>query len=207
MFAGILAAWKALSPLIRYGSMAGFVALVIGGYFGWRAYQQHLGKEKQDAIYQAELTKQSIAANQQTVRQSDIGQQTVSDLIAINHDLRAKLDAVQQELADHANATTKQACPIDPDAVRIVNDLARVLNESTSDQRVPAAGEAPRRAPVEAEASVTATPDAVYLLERIRLLTEREAVTDAAHRKLSDYVLEQYRSDYEYYYGLVAPAE
>lgn len=205
MFAGMLAAWKGLSPLIRYGSIAGLVALLIGGYFGWREYQRHLGKEKMEAIYETELRKQSQNATQEYVRQIDIKDRHVKELLSLNDDLRTQLDAIKQEIINHANATKRQACPVDADAVRIVNDLARVLNDNASHQRMPAASEATGEPAVEAEPPVTATEDAVYLLERIRLLTDRLAVTDAGYHKLSDYVVEQYEQAWHYYAGQVPP--
>lgn len=191
----ILAAWKAASPLIKIGSIAGAAVIVVGLYVGWREYQQHLGGEEVRAEHQAELTKQSYDATQEYVRQDDLKQRHVDELIYLNQSLETKLAAAQKELEQYEH---KKACPIDADALRIVNDLARVLNTAAPDERVSASGEAAGESSVEAQATVTVT-DTAALVRRIAELTEREAITDAAHQKLSEWAIESYESSRRFY--------
>lgn len=191
----VLAAWKAASPLIKLGSIVGAVALVVGLYVGWREYQQYLGREEIRAEQQAELTKQSYDATQEAVRQSDIRQHHVEELIQVTADLQEQLVRAQQEIDRYAK---KKVCPLDADAVRIVNDLARVLNDAAPDERVSAAGEAAGELAVEAQAPIAVT-DTAALVQRIKELTERESVTDAKHQQLSAYVLDQYEQAQRFY--------
>lgn len=193
----MLPAIMALRPAIKYGILAGIVALVIGGYFGWKEYQQYIGREEVRAEQQAELTKQQHQATEEAVRQSDIRQQHVEELIQVNASLQARLEQSKKEIDRYAK---KKVCPLDDDAVRIVNDLARVLDDTTADERVSTSGEAAGEPPVETQATVAVT-DTAALIQRIAELTERESMTDAAHRKLSEYVIAQYEQALRFYMG------
>lgn len=197
MLAGIWAAWKAISPLIRYGVIAGVIASLIAGWFGYQQYLLYKGRQQQLAKQNMQLRQQAQESTEEFQRQADIRQRNTEAMGATIATLQEELVRARQEIDHYAK---KKVCPLDSDAVRIVNDLARVLNEPAAAQRVSAAGEATGESPVEAQAPVTA-PDTAALIQRIADLTEREALTDAAHKHLSQYVLEKYEQEIKFYYG------
>ena len=197
MLAGIWAAWKAISPLIRYGVIAGVIAALIAGWFGYQQYLLYKGRQQQLAKQNMQLRQQAQESTEEFQRQADIRQRNTEAMGTTIATLQEELVRARREIDDYAK---KKVCPLDGDAVRIVNDLARVLNEPAAAQRVSASGEATGEPAVETQTAVTA-PDTTALVQRIADLTEREALTDAAHKQLSQYVLEKYEQEIKFYYG------
>ena len=196
MLAGIWAAWKAISPLIRYGVIAGVIAALIAAWFGYQQYLLYKGRQQQLAKQNVQLRQQAQESTEEFQRQADIRQRNTEAMGATIATLQEELVRARQEIDHYAK---KKVCPLDSDAVRIVNDLARVLNEPAA-QRVSTSGETTGESAVEAQAPITAS-DTAALIQRIADLTEREALTDAAHKHLSQYVLEKYEQEIKFYYG------
>lgn len=193
------AAWKAASPLIKYGVLAGLILALWGWYVAQREYHQYQGRLEAAATQERELRLQAQAASEEAVRERQRALGAVSELIAAKTQLGEKLEAIRKERARHAKQTPA-TCPVDAAAVRMVNDLGGVLNDlSAPQERLPHADASAGGTALETEAAVAATQDA--LLERIAELTKRNAVTEEEHKQLSKYVIEKYEADVKFYLG------
>lgn len=188
------------APAAKWGLMAGGVVLLIGVYFGWAEYQQYKGREEEQERQRAELFQQAQASLQEQARQASLLQKKVEEVTKEKDALQNQLVTARQEITRYAKYN--QVRRIDADAVRIVNEFARVLNEQTADQRVSDAGGASPEPPVEAQAPAT-TLDA---FERLDVLSTRLGECETTHRGLSEWVIDKYNADMAFYLkGVDAP--
>lgn len=181
------------APAAKWGLMAGGTVLLIGVYFGWAEYQQYKGRQEEQERQQAELYQQAQESLQEQARQASLLQKKVEEVTKEKEALQHELSTARQEITRYAKYN--QVRLIDADAVRIVNEFARVLNEQTADQRMPDASGAAPEPPVEAQAPAT-TLDA---FERLDELTTRLGECETTHRGLSEWVLDKYHADLAFY--------
>lgn len=191
MFAGALAAWNGLSPLIRYGAYAGAVLLLLGSIWGWKEYQQYQGRQQQRAAQEIEFRKQAQASIQDVQAQSDLKQVKVERLAEDNSRLVNELNDAQKVIDELRKRKPKT---VDMDAIRIVDHLARVLDGAVPAERVPAASETTGLPPLQEEAA-TCPVDVGMLVQRIKDLTDRDADSEQGHEALSSYVVEKYHKE------------
>lgn len=192
----VFAAWKAASPLIKYGAIAGVIVLAWGWYVGQRAYHEWQGRLQAEATQERELREQAQESAKEAVRQRDQLLQKVEEIAQEKETFRAQLTVANQEIQRYARLHKVRR--IDPDAIAIVNEFARVLNDATADERVSGASGTPTEPPVAAKTGPT-TLDA---FERLEELTERLGDCEIKHRGLSEWAIEKYQTEWRFYQGL-----
>lgn len=178
----------------------GLLLTIYGLYWGWREYQQSVGRREVKLAQAIELQQQAREATAQLAREKAISDRKVNELIINNETLETKYAKVQKEIDRYAK---RDSPPLDLSAIRIVNELAGVLNAPPTSERVPDADEAVGGAVVE-ETTCANTAD---LLQRIKDLTRRWELVDERHRLLSEDILEKYESQMQLYQGLPTEAK
>ena len=188
MFTGALAAWRAASPLIKYGAIAGAMLAGYLWYIGQREYHEWQGRLQAEAVQERELRKQAQASAEESAKQYRMLQQKVEEVAQEKESFRTELAKANQEIRRYEKLQNIRK--IDADAIRIVNEFASVLNDTTPDERVSDSSGAASEPPVETKTGPT-TLDA---FERLSTLTERLALCEADHRGLSEWAIAQYQS-------------
>jgi hypothetical protein len=192
MLSAAFMAWKAASPLIKYGAIAGIIALAIGWYVAQRAYHEWQGRLQAEAAQERELRQQSQASAQEYAKQVTSLRQQVEEVQRERDAYHEQLSTAHQEIQRYAKLN--QVRRIDNDAIAIVNEFARVLNTAT-DERVPDAGGAAGEPPVAAKEAPT-TLDA---FDRLEVLTAGWGECELKHRGLSEWAVEKHRSEVEFF--------
>jgi hypothetical protein len=192
MLSGAFMAWKAASPLIKYGAIAGLVVALWLAYLAQREYHEWQGRLQAEAKQEKELRIQAQASAEQYAEQVTILRKKVDEVNHENESFRAELATANQEIQRYAKLNKVRR--IDNDAIAIVNEFARVLNAAT-DERVPDAGGAAAEPAVAAKAAPT-TLDA---FERLEAITAGWGECEIKHRGLSEWILEQYNTGMEFY--------
>ncbi len=193
MFTAALAAWKGLSPLIKYGAIAGLVAAAWLWYIGQREYHEWQGRLQAQASQERELREQAQQVTQETIKQNAILQEKVDAVTRQREAFKDELVKAHQEISRYAKLN--QVRRIDNDAIAIVNEFARVLNDAAADERVPPSGEAASGPAVEAKEA----PTTVDAFERLEELTEGWGECEVKHRGLSEWTVERYLAEMEFY--------
>ena len=188
MFTGAFAAWKAASPLIKYGAIAGLVVALWLAYLAQREYHEWQGRLQAEAVQERELRQQAQASAEESAKQYRMLQQKVEEVAQEKESFRTELAKANQEIRRYEKLQNIRK--IDADAIRIVNEFASVLNDATPDERVSDSSGAASEPPVETKTGPT-TLDA---FERLSTLTERLALCEADHRGLSEWAIAQYQS-------------
>ena len=188
MFTGAFAAWKAASPLIKYGAIAGLVVALWLAYLAQREYHEWQGRLQAEAVQERELRQQAQASAEESAKQYRMLQQKVEEVAQEKESFRTELAKANQEIRRYEKLQNIRK--IDADAIRIVNEFASVLNDTTPDERVSDSSGAASEPPVETKTGPT-TLDA---FERLSTLTERLALCEADHRGLSEWAIAQYQS-------------
>ena len=188
MFTGAFAAWKAASPLIKYGAIAGLVVALWLAYLAQREYHEWQGRLQAEAVQERELRKQAQASAEESAKQYRMLQQKVEEVAQEKESFRTELAKANQEIRRYEKLQNIRK--IDADVIRIVNEFASVLNDTTPDERVSDSSGAASEPPVETKTGPT-TLDA---FERLSTLTERLALCEADHRGLSEWAIAQYQS-------------
>ena len=188
MFTGAFAAWKAASPLIKYGAIAGLVVALWLAYLAQREYHEWQGRLQAEAVQERELRQQAQASAEESAKQYRMLQQKVEEVAQEKESFRTELAKANQEIRRYEKLQNTRK--IDADAIRIVNEFASVLNDATPDERVSDSSGAASEPPVETKTGPT-TLDA---FERLSTLTERLALCEADHRGLSEWAIAQYQS-------------
>lgn len=191
-FAALWAAFRAAQPLIKVGIIGGILAALIIAFYGYRGYQRYLGAKAERDKQQIELTHQAQEATQQTILQGNIKQRAMDQLVQDNQILSDKLNQAYREIDRYEKS--KQATAINADAVRIVNEFARVLNDATH-ERMPASSQATGEPALETEGP----PTDVAGLKRIGELTDRLGDCEVKHRGLSEWALANYQAELDFY--------
>jgi hypothetical protein len=192
MLSGAFMAWKAASPLIKYGAIAGLVVALWLAYLAQREYHEWQGRLQAEAKQEKELRIQAQASAEQYAEQVTILRKKVDEVNHENESFRAELATANQEIQRYAKLNKVRR--IDNDAIAIVNEFARVLNAAT-DERVPDAGGAAEEPAVAAKTAPT-TLDA---FERLEAITAGWGECEIKHRGLSEWILEQYNTGMEFY--------
>lgn len=204
MFAGIWAAYKTASPLIKYGAIGVLILFLIGSWYGYKQYLIYEGVKKERAGNEILLRQQAQESQQQAIKQSDLRQKEVSilsdEVMTLQMELRKIRDEHDQREQVKYAKPKPIGCPTDASTVQFVNDLAGVLNTPTSKQRVsstdsPTEGPSPGGIP-----TVTAIDTTVYT-DRIETLTEMLKRSQLRHARLWSYISNDYVEKYRYFYG------
>lgn len=193
MFTGALAAWRAASPLIKYGLIAGAVLAAYLWYIGQREYHEWQGRLQAEASQERELRQQAQASAEESAKQYRILQQKVEEVAQEKESFRTELAKANQEISRYEKL--HKVRKIDADAIRIVNEFASVLNDATPDERLSDSSGAAPEPPVETKTGPT-TLDA---FDRLSILTERLALCESEHRGLSEWAIAQYQSSLMFY--------
>ena len=188
MFTGAFAAWKAASPLIKYGAIAGLVVALWLAYLAQREYHEWQGRLQAEAVQERELRQQAQASAEESAKQYRMLQQKVEEVAQEKESFRTELAKANQEIRRYEKLQNIRK--IDADVIRIVNEFASVLNDATPNERVSDSSGAASEPPVETKTGPT-TLDA---FERLSTLTERLALCEADHRGLSEWAIAQYQS-------------
>jgi len=186
-------AWKAASPLIKYGAIVALIVVAWGWYAAQREYHEWQGRLQAEASQERELRQQAQEAAQAYAKQAADALKQVEAVTQEKEAFQAQLANAHQEIQRYAKFN--QVRRIDNDAIRIVNEFARVLNDATADERVPDAGGAAVEPVVEAKESPT-TLDA---FERLQELTEGWGECEIQHRGLSEWAVDKHRAEQEFY--------
>lgn len=191
----MFAAFMAAKPLIKFGVPALIIVLLFGAYKVWEYKQEQEGYKRAEAVQQAGLTVQTQEAMVQKGVQEQNSQEKIEGLTSINQQLVDQLNAMQKRIDDYEKQVKQ--IPIDAVAVRMVDDMARVLNSSPTSKRA-AATDGATEEPVVATSTETRCTVG-DLLERNKFLTELLAMKDAAHMQLSAWAIDKYEHEVEFY--------
>lgn len=197
----------AILPAIKAWSLATKILVPIGIAvalyclkWGYDEYQQSVGFSEAELAHEIDLRQQTQEALVQTSKENDIKTRNVEELIQIANDLEARLASVKKERDRYEKLATSKK-PLDPDAVRIVNEFDRVLNQAPAPpERVTDASETTGE-PSPAPQACATTAD---LVRRNTELAEREAVTWLRHTQLWEYEQEQYEARMRFYNNVQA---
>jgi hypothetical protein len=192
MLSAALMAWKAASPLIKYGAIVGIIALLCGWYVAQRAYHEWQGRLQAEAAQERELRQQSQASAQEYAKQVTSLRQQVEEVQRERDAYHEQLSTAHQEIQRYAKLN--QVRRIDNAAIAIVNEFARVLNAAT-DERMPDAG----GAAAEPAVAPKAAPTTLDAFERIEAYTAGWGECEIKHRGLSEWAIEKYQSEMEFY--------
>ena len=195
MFPAILPAIKAWSLTTKILVPIGIVVALYCAKWGYDEYQQSVGFSEAELAHEIDLRQQTQDALVQTSKENDIKTRNVEELIQIASDLESRLASVKQERDRYEKLATSKK-PLDHDAVRIVNEFDRVLNQApTPTERTPDASETTGE-PSPAPQTCATTAD---LVRRNTELAEREAITWLRHAQLWEYEQEQYEARMKFY--------
>lgn len=193
MLHAIWPAIKGLSLVWKILLIVGIPVLLYGLKWGYDEYHQRQGRQQMIAKQEAELRLQAQEATQEAVRQAVILRQKVEEFSRDKEAFQAELARARGEIQRYAKL--HQVRRIDNDAIAIVNEFARVLNDATADERVPDSG----GTPTEPAVGTVPAPTTVDAFERLDELTDRLGVCEAKHRELSEWAIEKYRAEMEFY--------
>lgn len=136
------------TPAAKAAASLGLVAVLSLGYFGWREYQQLVGRQEARAQYYEQLLEQQQEATGHYIVREAMKLRTVERTMAEKDRVHASLRRSQQAIMDlemktmqrideevrHAEAMEPPPCPVGSDVVRVVNDLSRVLTDITEER-------------------------------------------------------------------------
>lgn len=138
MFAALPLAWKIGAPMM-------VALLALGGYIFWEHTQQSIGRAEAEAEYRDELLKQqqeatgyyivSAARKLQAVERTGAEKDRLNAQLRRTYQTIVELDRSQDE--QDQNGVRHEPCVVSPLVRGAVNDLGRVLND-TSSERAPA---------------------------------------------------------------------
>lgn len=179
-------------PLVKYGAILGLILFTYLSYIGWKEYQQYIGRVEERDKQHLEQIQQAQEAAQAALKLKDDLLKKVQDVTQEKESIRLQLQKANQEIKRYVKL--HRVRQIDPDAIAIVNEFARVLNDQTTDSLPPTTG-TPAEPPVETKTAPT-TLDA---FERLEDLTGRLSACESDHRGLSEWAVESYQSQLHFY--------
>lgn len=188
MLPAIWPAFKALNLTAKILIPIGIIVALYGAKWTYDKYQQDVGFSKSEFDHERDLRQQTQEALVQTSHENTIKGRKVEELIQEKSDLEDRLESVKKE-RDRYEKLAKSKKPLDADAVRIVNEFDRVLNQAPAPQeRVADAGGAAE----ESRAAPQTCATTADLVRRNTELAEREKITWDRHVKLWEYEMEIY---------------
>jgi len=116
---------KFASPLVKWGSIAGAVVLVVA-FTNWKTYDYMRTQCEQSKLTALAEHAQELA--QQVVVAKQMENQVVQEVAQAARRNDQKATVIKRKVADHAK--TKQAIPLSPEFVRLYDELRRLPNES-----------------------------------------------------------------------------
>lgn len=192
MLPAILPALKGLSLAQKILIPIGILIFLYGLKWGYDEYQQSVGREEEQLKTETALRIQAQASAEEYAKQVMILRQTVDRVNEERESFRERLVMANQEIQRYAKLNKVRR--IDNDAIAIVNEFARVLNDQAH-ERVSDAGSATAEPAVEA----TAAPTTLDAFERLEELTGRLGECELKHRGLSEWAVENYKAEMEFY--------
>jgi Tfp pilus assembly protein PilN len=145
-----------VTPAAKLAAVLGLVTVLTASYYGWKEYQQFLGRQEERADYLADLLAQQQEATGHYIVREAMKLKTVERAMAEKDRLHARLRQSYQEVTrieagqptnevhdvqlDETTTARPHECDVAPDLVRTVNGLARVLNDTAQERDAPAGG-------------------------------------------------------------------
>jgi len=113
------------SPLVKWGSIAGAVVLLVA-FTNWKTYDYMRTQCEQSKL--AALAEQAQEMAKQTVAASQMGSQVAKATEQSGRVIEQQATVIKRKVASHAKA--KPAIPLSPEFVRLYDELRRVPNEA-----------------------------------------------------------------------------
>lgn len=194
MFAGIWAAYKGLSPLVKYGAIAALVGVLWLSWLGYKEYLRYQGRQQAKAEEEVRLRVQQQESTRQYIEQIGIQRKHITELEVKGKSQDDRLSAAQKVIDEYKKSKTPI---VDARAVRIVDDLARVRDPSPTERSGPTSGTTTGTS-IQKEAT-TCPVDVGVLLQRVKDYAGLLADAEDGHEALSNYVVDKYKAELEFY--------
>ncbi len=147
----MLPALMAARPAIKYGVLAGGLALLLSSLFSWGYLK---GRSDMKEKWDAAIAEQAAESNRQVIQAKTMESQVVQESIAVERAIESKAEQVKKEVVHHAR---KNPQPLSAAVVSIYDRLISLPNEAGHSVSAPDSGTGTSEVPRGGVAAQTVT--------------------------------------------------